>query len=287
MISKNVEDIKAIINYPSEVAKTSRGLVEYAFRGEGPVVVTIHGGPGGYDQGLLLGETFRSAGFRILSISRPGYLRTPLETGRTFEEQADAIAALLDTLGLDKILLAHGSAGGPTGYTFARRHPDRVIAQIAIDSVCMRYVVHVTKMQEALFMSKFGLWLTNFSLNHFPKATLKQLYASESSLNRKDIEKIVGEVIQDPWKLANVTCLMQTAGGDKITERKIGLNNDLEMFAKLDKLPLDGITSPTLIFHGDSDKDVFPEQAEYAHKNIPNSELYWIPKASHIGFFIG
>jgi pimeloyl-ACP methyl ester carboxylesterase len=53
----------------------------------------------------------------------------------------------------------------------------------------------------------------------------------------------------------------------------------------IDKLPLDNIRCPTLIIHGDADNDVPPRDAEYAHAAIAGSELLWINKASHIGFW--
>lgn len=285
-IQRSPEDIKKVFSIPSEIMQTSRGPVEYALYGEGPVVLSIHGGPGGYDQGLLLGELLRPYGFRILSVSRPGYLRTSLKTGPDFENFAHTLNNLLDLLHLEKVGVMHVSAGGPFGYTFANLYSDRIWSHVAIDSVCLKYVVNVTKAQEAMFMSKFGLWLTNFIMNHFPKPTLQQLLEAESTLTHKEIQDRISQVINDPWKLETVEALMQTMGVSRFLERKPGLDNDLKLFAEINKLILDDITCPTLIIHGDNDKDVPPAHAEYAHKCIQGSELYWIPKASHLGFII-
>lgn len=82
---------------------TAKGTVEYARIGEGPVVPGIHGGPGGYDQTIFAFEWLAHAGFSLLAPSRPGYLGTPLSSGKTPDEQADLYAALLDTLGIDKV----------------------------------------------------------------------------------------------------------------------------------------------------------------------------------------
>lgn len=283
-IQRSPEDIKKVFSIPSEIMQTSRGPVEYALYGEGPVLLSIHGGPGGYDQGLLLGEILRPYGFRILSVSRPGYLRTPLEAGPDFENFAHTLAELLDLLHLEKVGVMHASAGGPFGYTFANLYSDRIWGHTAIDSVCLKYVVNVTKAQEAMFMSKFGLWLTNFITDHFPKITIEQLLQTESTLTHEEIVKRASEVVKNPATLEFLKALMQTMGVSRFSERKPGLDNDLKLFAQIDKLTLDDITCPTLIVHGDSDKDVSPANAEYAHKCIQNSELYWIPKASHLGF---
>ena len=64
------------------VIQTPRGPVECVVSGEGPVILALHGAMGGYDQGLLLVRTtIASSQFRCVSVSRPGYLGTPLESG--------------------------------------------------------------------------------------------------------------------------------------------------------------------------------------------------------------
>lgn len=80
----------------SEMAETARGPVEFARIGTGPVILQLHGGATGYDQTLALSWDVHEAGFTVLTPSRPGYLRTPLTTGATPEQAADAVASLLD-----------------------------------------------------------------------------------------------------------------------------------------------------------------------------------------------
>ncbi|TFG27957.1 hypothetical protein EU528_11965 [Candidatus Thorarchaeota archaeon] len=48
-----------------------------------------------------------------MTVSRPGYLRTPISTGVAFENQADAIAALLDELDIPQAAVLGASAGTP------------------------------------------------------------------------------------------------------------------------------------------------------------------------------
>ncbi|MEI8366190.1 MAG: hypothetical protein WCF65_07200 [Parachlamydiaceae bacterium] len=40
----------------SKIAETSLGPIEYALHGQGPVVLAIHGTPGGYDHSLWICE---------------------------------------------------------------------------------------------------------------------------------------------------------------------------------------------------------------------------------------
>jgi pimeloyl-ACP methyl ester carboxylesterase len=86
----------------SRLIPTRYGVVEYASAGEGLPVLVSHGSFGGYDQGLEIGMPLLQAGCRLIAPSRPGYLRTPLTSGRTPAAQADLLAALLDELGVER-----------------------------------------------------------------------------------------------------------------------------------------------------------------------------------------
>ncbi|MEW6388501.1 MAG: alpha/beta hydrolase [Thermodesulfobacteriota bacterium] len=272
------------LTHPPQIVETAKGLMEYGEKGEGPVVLSVHGGPGGYDQGLGLGETFRANGFKIMAVSRPGYLGTPLETGRSCAEQADALAASIDALGLGKVAVIGASAGGPASYLLAARHADKVAALIEIDSVALKYEIHVSWLEEKLFLSKAGLWLVNFFLDHFPEAMVKSFLQAESTLAGQELNARVKEIVKDDYKLAWVRFLMATMS-EKMDQRKAGLDNDLQQLAALGALPVQTIACPTLIIHGAADKDVVPAHAEYAHRAIKNSELYLIPGGSHLGFW--
>ena len=62
----------------STVVDTPLGKVEYLDHGDGPPVLFVHGSPGGCDQGAVMTEFLVARGFRTVSISRPGYLGSPL-----------------------------------------------------------------------------------------------------------------------------------------------------------------------------------------------------------------
>lgn len=279
------EDLRSCFACEARIADTSSGPMEYTIRGQGTPVLAVHGGPGGYDHGLALAEPFRASGFSVVSISRPGYLGTPLETGRTCEEQADALAAFIDAYDHGPLPLVMTSAGGPAGYLLAARHPDKVSALIAIDSVSRCYDPDVSFLDEAFFLSRIGLWLTSFMAEHFPEATLKSLLTTESSLDRKAIARRVESVVNDPLKFAYFKVMISSLESD-FSRRKPGLANDLEQLATIDKLDLAGITSPTLIMHGTADRDVPPSHAVYANRSIEHSTLHFIDEGSHLGFWL-
>jgi pimeloyl-ACP methyl ester carboxylesterase len=116
------------ISAGSELAATSCGAIEYAVAGAGVPLLSIHGAGGGFDQGLDLAEPLVNDGFRIIAVSRFGYLRTPLPADASAAAQADAHACLLDALGVERAAILGTSAGGPSALQFALRHPDRTAA---------------------------------------------------------------------------------------------------------------------------------------------------------------
>lgn len=128
---REIAELRDQLEAGSEIAETSAGPIEFAEKGEGQPLLLIHGAGGGYDQGMMIGRDF-AKGFRVIAPSRFGYLRTPVPDHTSPAAQADAHAALLDKLGVEKCIVAGVSAGGPSAIEFALRHPDRTEALLLI-----------------------------------------------------------------------------------------------------------------------------------------------------------
>ena len=255
---------------------TTAGPVEYAVRGDGEQVLAIHGTLGGWDQGLVGAEFLRVNGYTIIAPSRPGYLGTPLSTGRTFAEQGDALAALLDALLIDRILVFAASGGGPTAYELAARHPDRVTALVQLDSVCIPGKIPSRAAQLAArdLAARIQLW----ALRHATERTLALLLRGLGTYDKSEASKLAGELAEKPGVTMMLEATFRASLGGK--RRRPGMRNDFTVFTPAS---LERITCPTLIVHGTRDKVVPPASAEYAHARIAGSELHWID-GSHVAF---
>lgn len=99
-------------------------------RGTGPVVLMVHG-LGGQLRHFTYGiEKRLSSQFRVIAVDRPGSGHSLRHVGASasMEAQADALAALLDRLGVAQATVVGHSLGGAISLMLAARHPQRVKA---------------------------------------------------------------------------------------------------------------------------------------------------------------
>jgi pimeloyl-ACP methyl ester carboxylesterase len=114
------------------VVQTPCGPIEYAAAGVGEPVLVVHGAGGGFDQGIDFARALAGRGWRVIAMSRFGYLRTPLPAEASAAAQADAHACLLDALDIRRAAIIGASAGAPSSLQFAVRHPERCTALVLL-----------------------------------------------------------------------------------------------------------------------------------------------------------
>ncbi len=95
MYQRDIQTARARVSSGSQIAQTACVPIEYAVVGEGAPVLVVHGAGGGFDQGLDFGLPLTRQGFRVIAMSRFGYLRTPLPDEAAPVAQAEAHACLL------------------------------------------------------------------------------------------------------------------------------------------------------------------------------------------------
>jgi pimeloyl-ACP methyl ester carboxylesterase len=264
---------------------TPLGPVEATRVGAGPPVMVIHGTPGGSDTSVAMGRFLVDAGFEVIAPSRPGYLGTPLDGRGSIDDQAELLAALLDTLGIERAGLLTWSGGGPSGYRLAVRHPDRVSALVAFAAVSQNYREPKESLDERLLMrTGVGNWLLRFLAVHAPKAMVTQTLKAEGNLSRNELKDLVADALRDDRALDVVLTLANVVGD--YAHRGAGVENDWARFAEIGSLELENVEARTLVINGTADSDVPPQHSDYAAATIPGAEQLLMERGTHLSLFV-
>jgi pimeloyl-ACP methyl ester carboxylesterase len=268
---------RARISTGSEVAQTPCGPIEYAVAGRGPPVLFVHGAGGGFDQGLAFGRDLVAPGFRVIAMSRFGYLRTPLPADASPAAQADAHAALLDALEIPRAAIIGGSAGAPSALQFALRHPGRTTALVL--AVPAAYAprpdgkapLNVPAGTEPLFATAlqwdFLFWsATRLAHDTVVRAILgtpPDIVRNASAEEQQRVAEILDDILP-------------------VSARRLGLLNDAAVTTSLERYELEKISAPTLAFSVEDDLYGTYECARYTAAHIPNARFVGYATGGHV-----
>lgn len=258
---------------PVEVARTA---------GDGPALLALHGGLGGWDQGLILAEAILSDGgaFRVIAPSRPGYLGTPLGERASPDAQADLYAALLDRLGVDRAVVAAVSAGGPSALAFAARHPRRCAGLVLVSACAVR--LHVPR-RVRVRMPLMGVM-----------ARLPGVPALMAWMTRRQPVKAARASIADAELCARTLAhpeagplmrALQESIFRAIARRLPGTASDVARLSALPEAPGWRVAAPALVIHGTGDRVVPFHHATRIAAALPAAELMAIAGGEHVCLF--
>ncbi len=265
----------------STVLQTARGDVQLAREGQGPSVLAIHGGPGGFDQGLAWCRHLCNGGCEVIALSRPGYLRTPLQSGFEPHSQADLYAAALDALNIGRVAILGFSSGGASAIHFAARHPNRTTALFLDSAILLPYQPPISAFQRATFESSFFTWLSYKMVTRWPRLMTRLMVAGLSKGLSTEQKKVAAAwITSDPGRLQSLQ--EQSASVAPEGHRRAGWSNDQANESDLAPLPFDNVAAPTLIAHGANDAVVPVEHATNTAHKITGSELILVEEGHHL-----
>jgi len=258
--------LRARLAGQSQVIQTSVGPVEYVDVGNGPVAVHVHGMLGGYDHWKWC-EFLVNAGYRVIVPSRPGYLRTPLSSGRTPAEQAELLAGLLDLLGIEQVVLYAYSQGGTSSLEFACAYPQR----------CSGLILFSALTQPQPELSKVLPYMRFFMSQDFLLWLLKPVMLSLLMAQAK--KALSKEVQQDKDQMAGLREIFEAFFQASL--RGPGLINDISNTVSWPGLPLERLVTPALIIQGGKDIFVKTEESCLAAQKIPGARFLLLEDAGH------
>jgi pimeloyl-ACP methyl ester carboxylesterase len=264
------------IRIESRIARTSCGPIEYTLQGKGSMVLVCHGTSSNCFS-VEVSASLLEAGFAVLTPSRPGYGRTPLNVGTSAKQAAEAMVALLDCLEIDLCAVNAISGGGPTGVALAANYPERVrrLALIAaITKTEDRTHEPSYESQKAFYGPLHGMFWKMLGLisRLSPSGMARQTMTIFSTHDPEDVlRQLTTEDIQKICRFYQGRSSRAGAMND------LGHTVGEELMQK--------VQVPTLVIHSREDKSVPFNHAEWTLAHIPNAELcesgitghfYWV-----------
>lgn len=258
----------------SEVIATSFGQLEYAVAGQGPAMLMIHGTGGGFDQGLTFTEELLRQGHRVIAPSRFGYLGSDFPDDPSSERQADALAELLDRLGIDRVPVAGGSAGALSAVQFALRHPHRcsgLVLVVPAANVRGTDPVEMSPLQEFLVRqmaaSDLLFWL---GLKLRRDEMIRTLLATDPALMRdappneqRRVDRILREILP-------------------VSLRTRGMLNDAKLAGHPARVDFSRVAVPTLVISVEDDRFGTASTARDIAAAVPGARLVIYPSGGHV-----
>jgi pimeloyl-ACP methyl ester carboxylesterase len=198
---------------------------------------------------------------RVITPDLRGFGGTPLGHDEpSLDESADDVARLLDTLGLDRVVLGGLSMGGYVSMAFLRRHGDRVKALILAD----------TKAGADPESGAAGRRAMADTLDGDPESTV---------LVDEVLPKLVGPttVERRPLVFGRVRGLVQQAPATAAAWVQRAMAARPDSFDTLRAVDV-----PTLVVVGEEDVLSPPDDAVAMAEAVPDSRLVRIPAAGHL-----
>jgi pimeloyl-ACP methyl ester carboxylesterase len=245
---------------------TRFGAVEYAERGRGQPVLSIHGSFGGCDAGLASLRGLIPPGRRVIAPSRFGYLGSNMPPGASPAAQADAFAALLDHVGIGRSDVIAFSSGATSAIQLALRHPDRVKRLVVISGNMPGAATPATPPRVARLVCRDA---TVWTVKVLAPPILRRLIGIPRGYGlRAEDERIVSDFLNSLFPVA---------------PRVDGLAADAFVFdPEIDGYQLEAVAVPTLFVHAKDDLLVSYHLAQRAAERVPGAELLTVERGGHL-----
>lgn len=225
-------------------------------RGSGPALLFLHGYP--LDGSLWRHQAGAFPGWRTLIPDLRGFGRSDApDLGYSMATYADDLAAMLDAIGVDEVVLAGLSMGGYVAFEFIRRHRPRVRALALVDTRATADSAEGRKGREIAMADAREGGAPLIAEQMLPKLLAK---SAPHALSEKVREVMAGAPV--PGLLGALAAMRDRPDSTDLLAGLKGL--------------------PTLVVVGAEDVLTPPREAEGMAKAIPGAKLAIIPNAGHL-----
>jgi YbgC/YbaW family acyl-CoA thioester hydrolase len=228
-------------------------------RGEGPAVLFVHGFP--LDRTLWAHQVAHLEGCHRIAVDLRGFgLSDAPDLGYSLPTYADDLAALLDALQVDEVVLCGLSMGGYVAFEFLRRHRERVRGLVLMDTRAEADAPEVRRLRD------------------------QQIALARDQGAAAIAETMVARLLAPDTVRHNPT-LAEQVRATMVATPVPGMAGALAaMRDRPDSTPILGSLEglPTLIVVGEHDEMTPPAGHEALAASIPGARLAVIPGAGHL-----
>lgn len=248
--------------------------IEYIDRGQGPVVLLVHGTQSSSLEPYHVDQLVLS-GFRVIVPSRPGYGETPYSFSASPQAFALQLKALCQLLRIEEYHVYGISAGGPTSIELASGNPRALSLTLAAAVTSMvdfpyRDTISRNIAQPAFIAFQYVMkqFIARAMQKHPFEATARMIQSTSV---------LALDVIREEVSPYDIFLLRRVA-----SQMAFGLGAQFDLKQRVTANVLLGVACPTYIVHSKNDKAVPVRHAYYAKRLIPHAQLTILNSPGHL-----
>ncbi|MCK7592928.1 alpha/beta fold hydrolase [Pseudomarimonas salicorniae] len=212
---------------------------------------------------------------RVIRYDLPGFGLTGPDPAHDYsmKRQVQVLMAVLERLGVERVVLGGNSYGGGIAWQAALAHPDRVAALVLVDASGAPAADAAAAAASAPRSVPIGFrlarmkWAAPILQRVLPRGVI------ESSLRNVygDPSRVTPELVDRYFDLAT------RSGNRAALQARFGRSGP-----RASELPVSAITQPTLILWGGRDRLIPPAAGQRFHAAVPNSKLVVFEDLGHV-----
>tara|TARA_B100001939_G_C16900445_1_gene599697 strand:+ start:264 stop:1010 length:747 start_codon:yes stop_codon:yes gene_type:complete len=219
----------------------------YIEKGEGQVIVLLHGLMGGLSNFKDVLNYFSSKNYKVVIPELPIYSLPLKET--TVTAFSNFLEDFIEYKSIDNLILLGNSLGGHVGLIFSKKHPNLVKSLILTGS-------------SGLYENSMGESYPKRENYNYIKQKTEDVFYNPNVATKQIVDEVF-ETVNNREKLVRTLAIAKSAIRHNMSKE------------------LPNIKTPTLLIWGKNDLVTPPEVALEFQSLLPNSELVWIKKCGH------
>ena len=219
----------------------------YIEKGEGQVIILLHGLMGGLSNFKDVIDFFSSKNYKVIIPELPIYSLPLKET--SVKAFSDFLEDFIKFKNLNNVILLGNSLGGHIGLIFSNKNPNLVKSLILTGS-------------SGLYENSMGESYPKRENYDYIKRKTEEVFYNPNVATKEIVDEVF-ETVNNRDKLVRTLSIAKSA-------IRHNMSSDLP-----------NIKTPTLLIWGENDLVTPPEVAVEFKSLLPNSELIWIKKCGH------